>query len=142
MMRKSRLLLLSFLMLSGLALGATAVRQADLGALVDEAELIFVGTVIGIESVPTQDQRYAFTYVTFDVEQTLKGTQRSGKIITLRFAGGQVGDTMFEVTGAPRFAAGGRHLLFVEGNDRLGVPLVGWVQGKLDVGAAPVSGPP
>lgn len=142
-MKKSRLLWFSlFVLVTAFSAGATTLPPVDLGKLVDDADLIFVGTVIGSESVPTADGSYAFTYVTFDIDQALKGVSRSGKTITLRFAGGVVGETVFEVIGAPAFTVGGQHLLFVEGNDKLGVPLVGWYQGKLDVVAHPVSQQP
>jgi hypothetical protein len=143
LMKKFKLLMCSFAVLvTALSAGATTIPHADLGKLVDDADLIFAGKVIGIESVPTADGSYAFTYVTFDIDQAFKGVSRSGKTITLRFAGGQVGETLFEVSGAPTFALGGQHLLFVEGNDRLGVPLVGWSQGKIDLVAHPVSQQP
>jgi hypothetical protein len=141
-MGKSKLLLFSLLLLSALTAGATSIIPVDVATMVDRAELIFVGTVIGSESVPTADGSYAFTYVTFDVEQTLKGIARSGKTITLRFAGGQAGTNVFEVAGAPQFKMGGQHLLFVEGNGQSGMPLVGWHQGKLDIVADPVSRQP
>lgn len=142
-MKKSKLLLCSLLLtMAAFSAGATTILPVDLGKLVDDADLIFVGTVIARESVPTADNTYAFTYVTFDVEQTLKGAPRSGKTITLRFAGGEAGTNIFEVTGAPTFRVGGQHMLFVEGNDKLGVPLVGWFQGKLDLVAHPVTQEP
>lgn len=142
-MKKLKLLMCSLAVLvTAFSAGATTILPADLGKLVDDADLIFAGKVIGIESVPTADGSYAFTYVTFDIDQAFKGISRSGKTITLRFAGGQVGETVFEVSGAPTFALGGQHLLFVEGNDKLGVPLVGWSQGKLDLVAHPVSQQP
>ncbi|HEX7153620.1 MAG TPA: hypothetical protein VF618_19180 [Thermoanaerobaculia bacterium] len=121
------------LLFSALTVSAATIKPVDLAELVDGADLIFVGTVIGMESVPVRDGSFAYTYVTFDVEQTLKGIPRSGKTITLRFAGGQAGDSVYEVSGTPRFADRGRHLLFVEGNDQLTVPLVGRQQGKLDI---------
>jgi len=62
--------------------------------------------------------------------------------VTLRLAGGQVGSDVFTVEGAPAFALGGRHLLFVEGNDRYLVPLVGMFQGKLDFVESPTSHEP
>lgn len=142
-MKKFQLLLCSFVLLvSAFSAGATTILPVDLGKMVDDAELIFAGKVIGIESVPTADGSYAFTFVTFDIDQAFKGLSRSGKTITLRFAGGQVGETVFEVSGAPTFALGGQHLLFVEGNGTLGVPLVGWSQGKLDLVSHPVSQQP
>ena len=130
---KSRLLLpLLAVLLVPLGAVASTVPHVDLAVQVDRADLIFVGTVVSSEAVPTGDGNFAFTYVTFDVDQTIKG-KTHGRSVTLRVAGGDVGVNAFEVGGAPRFAAGGRHLLFVEGNDRLGVPLVGWFWGKLDL---------
>lgn len=137
-----KLFVFSLLLALVVPAGATTVRPVDLGSMVDRAELIFVGTVVGSESVPTGDGSYAFTYVTFDIEQTLKGASRGGKLITLRFAGGEVGEHVFEVSGAPKFAQGGRHLLFVEGNERDGVPVIGWYQGKLDIVDHPLSRQP
>jgi len=137
-----RLLCVSVMVVMAASAGATTVLPVDLASMVDSADLIFVGTVIGSESVPTKDGSYAFTYVTFDVEQALKGVPRAGKTVTLRLAGGQVGSDVFTVEGAPAFALGGRHLLFVEGNDRYLVPLVGMFQGKLDFVESPTSHEP
>ena len=136
---KSRVLLpLLAVLLVPLLAGASTVSYVDLATQVDRADLIFVGTVVSSEAVPTGDGNFAFTYVTFNVDETVKGTTR-GRSITLRMPGGDVGVNAFEVGGAPRFAPGGQHLLFVEGNDRLGVPLVGWFWGKLDVVTDPAS---
>lgn len=118
--------------------GTTLVRQ-DLASLVDQAELIFVGTVVHTQAVETKDEAFAFTYVTFEVEDALKGSAADSQL-TLRFAGAELGGQVFEVRGMPTFELGGRHLLFVEGNGRAGCPLVGWWQGKLDFAAHPFSG--
>lgn len=140
-MRKFRLFLFSLLLVTVPA-GATTLPSVDLGTLADRAELIFVGTVISSESVPTKDGNYAFTYVTFDIDQALKGISRSGKTITLRFAGGQAGADIYEVEGSPAFAVGGKHLLFARANEKSLVPLVGWFQGKYDIVPNPVSQQP
>jgi hypothetical protein len=118
---------------------ATTVPFEDLATLVDEADLIFVGSVVHAESVATGDGAFAFTLVTLRVDETLKGATRDSDL-TLRFAGGEVGEDVFEVPGVPRFEPGGRHLLFVVGNRRLGCPLVGWFQGKLDLVPHPLTG--
>jgi hypothetical protein len=137
-----KVLLFSLLLALAIPAGATTIGSVDLGTLADRAELIFVGTVISTESVPTKDGNYAFTYVTFDIDQALKGISRSGKTITLRFAGGQSGSDVYEVEGAPTFTVGGKHLLFARANEKSLVPLVGWFQGKLDIVPHPVTQQP
>ncbi|HEX2121259.1 MAG TPA: hypothetical protein VHL59_06415 [Thermoanaerobaculia bacterium] len=137
-----KLLVFSLLLGAAVSAGASTILKVDLPTMVDEAEMIFVGTVVGSEPVPTNDGTYAFTYVTFDIEHALKGVSRSGKTITLRMPGGQSGSDIFEVSGAPTFAVGGQHLLFVQGNDKFIVPLVGWFQGKFDIVPNPISGQP
>lgn len=141
-MWKSRLLL-SLCVFAALQRPAAAstVLPVDVATQVDQADIIFVGTVVGTESVPVKDGSFAYTYVTFDVEQTIKGASH-GRTLTLRFAGGETGEWRYEIDGAPRFAAGGRHLLFVEGNDRLAVPLAGGPFGKLDIIAHPITQEP
>src|SRR5918998_2559927 len=87
-MKTSRALLsLLFIAVLQYPAGASSVRSVGLAEQVDRAELIFVGTVVGIESVPVKDGSFAFTYVTFDVQETLKGAA-AGPTLTLRFAGG------------------------------------------------------
>lgn len=137
-----KLLLCSLILVTAATAGASSVVPVNLASMADRAELIFTGTVIGIESVPTRDGTFAFTYVTFDIDQALKGVSRSGKTITLRFAGGETADDVVELSGAPKFAVGGQHLLFVAGNDRFLVPIVGWYQGKLDIVPHPITRQP
>ena len=134
----NRFISLLVVLLVSLVAGASSVPRVDVATQVDRADLIFIGTVAAMESVPTADGNFAFTYVTFDVSESIKGTTR-GRSVTLRMAGGEAGPNVFEVAGAPRFAVGGQHLLFVEGNDRLGIPLVGWNWGKLDVVSDPTT---
>ena len=136
-MWKSRLLL-SLLLTAALHLHASTVIPTDVATQVDEADLIFIGTVIGTESVPVKDGSYAFTYVTFDIHETLKGAA-DGPTLTLRVAGGKVRSRVFAIGGAPKFETGDRHLLFVMGNDRYGIPLSGGPQGKLDLVRDPVT---
>jgi hypothetical protein len=129
-MRKSRLLLALFLA-AAMHAGASTVIPVDVATQVDESDLIFIGTVTGTESVPVKDGTFAFTYVTFAVQETLKGAA-GGPSLTLRVAGGRVGPREFGVVGGPEFETGGRHLLFVKDNDVHPIPLLGGPQGKLN----------
>lgn len=134
-------LLLSLLLVAAVQAHALTVVPVDVATQVDRAELIFVGKVVEVRSVPVTDGSFAYTYVTFDVEETLKGAA-AAPLLTLRFDGGEAGGFVYEIAGAPKFKAGGRHLLFVEGNDRYMMPLTGGPQGKLDLVAHPVTQEP
>lgn len=128
----------ALLLVAALQLNASSVIPTDVVRQVDEADLIFVGTVTETKSVPTKDGTFAWTYVTLSVDETLKGST-SAPTLTLRMAGGQVGNRVVEVAGGPAFQEGGRHLLFILGNDRNGIPLSGGPQGKLNLVSHPVT---
>ncbi len=136
-MWKSKLLS-ALLLVAAVHLRASTVIPVDVVAQVDEADLIFVGTVLETKSVPVKDGSFAYTYVTFAVDETLKGSA-SGASLTLRVAGGQAGQYVYEIAGGPAVQEGGRHLLFVRGNDRRGIPLSGGPQGKLNLVSHPVT---
>jgi len=129
-MWKSRVML-SLLLTAAVHVHASTVIPIDVAAQVDEADLIFIGTVVGTENVPVKDGSFAFTYVTFHIEEALKGST-SAAPLTLRVAGGKARGHVFAIGGAPEFEVGGRHLLFVKGNDRYAIPFSGGSQGRLN----------
>jgi len=136
-MWKSRLLL-SLLLTAAVHVHASTVIPMDVAAQVDEADLIFIGTVVGTENVPVKDGTFAFTYVTFHIEETLKGSMGAAPL-TLRVAGGKARGHVYSIGGGPEFETGKRHLLFVLGNDRYAIPLSGGSQGKLNFVRDPVT---
>jgi len=107
---------------------ATTLIRLNLKDLVDQADLIFVGTAISQEVVPSRDGKFPFTFVAFSVEQVLKGSMKD-RPLTLRLAGGQIGKRTVELEGMPEFQRGERYLLFVVQNGEAGCPLLGWDQG-------------
>lgn len=144
-MKSKRLCVRSALALLGLGLAAavapaqaTVVPRFDAGALADQSALVFIGTVVDHQAAVTRDGIYPYTFVTFDVEDVLKG--KADLQITLRFDGGPVGNEFVEVAGMPRFEVGGRHLLFVAGAEQGFCPLAGWFQGKFDFVRHPEDG--
>ena len=107
------------LVLAGLGLlrvSATTVVAPTFEQLVTQAELIFQGTVTDSRSVWEGEggQRHIETYVTFQVEDSVKG--QAGASYTIRMLGGTVGDETLEVTDTPKFKVGDREILFVEHN--------------------------
>jgi len=129
---RSLLLILSAVAAFGSA-RATTVIPPTFDELVGRAELIFQGTVSDVKSQWTGEgaQRCIVTYVTFTIEDSLKGA--SGSSYTLRMLGGTVGDQTMEVTDAPKFKAGDRDIVFVENNGTQFIPLVGIMHGRFRV---------
>jgi hypothetical protein len=124
------------LILAGLAftgVSATTVIPPTFDQLVKQAELIFQGTVTDSRSVWEGEggQRHIETYVTFKIEDNVKGD--AGSSYTIRMLGGTVGDETMEVTDAPKFSVGDREILFVEHNNDQFIPLVGIDHGRFHI---------
>ena len=112
---------------------ATTVIPPTFEQLVQQAEVIFQGTVSDVKSVWEGQgaQRHIDTYVTFQVADSVKGN--AGSSYTIRMLGGTVGDETMLVTDTPKFSVGDREILFVEHNFDQFVPLVGISHGRFHV---------
>jgi len=112
---------------------ATTVIPPTFEDLVSRAQTIFQGTVTGVRSEWTGEgaQRHIGTYVTFKVNEMLKGPAENEMM--LQMLGGTVGDRTMEVTDAPKFKVGDRDILFVENNGTQFIPLVGIMHGRFRV---------
>jgi hypothetical protein len=112
---------------------ATTVIPPTFDQLVKQAEFIFQGTVTDARSVWEGEggQRHIETYVTFRVDDNVKGD--AGASYTIQMLGGTVGDQTMEVSDAPKFKVGDRDILFVEHNYDQFVPLVGIDHGRFHV---------
>ena len=115
------------------SVSATTVVPPTFEQLVDQAQVIFHGTVTKVNSqwIGEGAQRRIETFVTFDVKESLKG--KAGKSYTIRTFGGTVdGETMM-IGDAPTFEVGDDQILFVENNGSQVVPLVGLMHGQFRV---------
>ena len=112
---------------------ATTVIPPTFDQLVQQAELIFQGTVTDVRSVWEGEgaQRHIETYVTFQIADSVKGN--AGNSYTIRMLGGSVGDETMVVSDTPKFKVGDRDILFVEHNNEQFVPLVGINNGRFHV---------
>jgi hypothetical protein len=119
---------------------ATTVIPPTFDQLVKQAEFIFQGTVTDARSVWEGEggQRHIETYVTFKVDDNVKGD--AGASYTIQMLGGTVGDQTMEVSDAPKFKVGDRDILFVEHNYDQFVPLVGINHGRFHVQHDDVTG--
>jgi hypothetical protein len=136
----------SLLLISGLGLAlataqATTVIPPTFDQLVDEAEMIFEGTVKETKSEWTGAgaDRHIVTYVTFKIEDPIKGAL--GADYTIRMFGGTVDGHTIEATDTPKFKIGDRDILFVEKNGTQFIPLVGIMHGRFRVQQDEVNAP-
>ncbi|MAE69612.1 MAG: hypothetical protein CME06_03980 [Gemmatimonadetes bacterium] len=128
----------------GVALGAPAYANSDydelsLGKLASNAELVFRGVVEQIDYATSEprfpgDLGVPHTFVTFDVDEVLKG-RVEGATITLRLEGGvrAADGIILSHSEAPRFDLGDEDILFVRGNGESVTPLVGSSRGRIRV---------
>lgn len=117
------------------ALGFVENEPPSLDQLADRANLIFKGEVVKVESrfaqpVPGQKRPAPYTFVTYKVEQTLKG-ELTENTMTLRFAGGPYNHDEFTlIDGVPLMDVGDRDVLFVKDNGEDPCPLVDCGSGR------------
>lgn len=109
-------------------LGATTLLGMTIEDVASQAELVFEGTVLTAQAAEDSSGQIS-TYVTFDVQDVLKG-DFTGDNLELKFLGGSVNGRIMEVTGLRLPEVGERGVYFVESVNRdLVNPLLGWSQG-------------
>ncbi len=112
-----------------LAAGATTIVQMNLDELTGAARVVARGKCISSEA--RLDGGYIWTFTTFDVGETLKGSAASQ--ITVRLLGGKVGHMKSTVDGVPEFTRGEEVYLFLEPTRAGDLSVTGWVQGTFRV---------
>jgi hypothetical protein len=117
----------------GFLANATTVIPPNFDQLVSRAQIIFEGEVTNLQSqwIGEGAQHRIVTFVTFKVDETLKGDP--GASYSIRMLGGTVDGRTMEVTDAPKFTVGDHDLLFVENNGSQFIPLVGIQHGRFRV---------
>ena len=120
---------LAIVLLGAAPVSATTVIQKSFAEVVQEAEVIAVGTVTAIAAEWDAAHSRPFTLVTFSTLDVLKGAHTEPEL-TLRLLGGPHPDgSILQIAGVPQFSLGERLVVFVTGNDHYAVPLVGLWQG-------------
>ena len=113
--------------------GATTVLEKSFSSLVQDAEVIAVGTVTAIETEWNPQKQAPFTLVTFSDLEVLKGEAGQTEL-TLHFLGGPTPDGLImQIAGVPQFSLGERSVVFCAGNQQSMAPLVGLWQGMYRV---------
>jgi hypothetical protein len=121
--------LLACLFLISISYGhATSVRQISMDEMLHDCQFVFEGTVLTLEAEENSQKRI-HTYVTFEIQDIIKG-EYSSNSITLSFLGGTVGDVTMGISDMKIPQVGERGIYFVESLERSQVhPLYGWSQG-------------
>ncbi len=119
---------------------STTVVPPTFEEMTDRADLVFIGKVAGSRSEwrSVGTDRVIFTLIEFETQEVLKGNADAR--LTLEFLGGTVGEVTLDVAEVPKFNAGDRVLLFVEGNGIQFCPVVGVFHGKFRIHKDETSG--
>lgn len=129
--------LAAFALLAALPdLRATTVVAPDFEQLVNSADYVVRATVRSVVSDwrphPAKPGRhYIGTRVELEVLEVISGNPPSPLVLDL--VGGRIGEQALKVDGAPDFRAGDEHILFIRGNGRFVVPLVGMQHGAYPI---------
>ena len=107
--------------------------------LVDEAELIVVGTVERVDGARLPEGLIV-SDVTLTVLKVAKALRPTPATVVVRMLGGEIGGDSLVVPGAPRFRSGQTVLLFIRGNWHEMFPFVGVQQGVFSVRRDPALG--
>ena len=95
---------------------ATNQELANLQTLTQRAEMIMVGRCTAIKSAWNAERTRISTYVSYDVEETIKGGVGDQQIV-VKTLGGTVGSITQMVVDGPTFEVGERALLFLTASD-------------------------
>jgi hypothetical protein len=133
------------LILWGVApLGAMQL-QLSFDEITNQADVIFIGTVVEQQSRYGANQNMVFTDVRFDVVELIYSIKQArdiiGKEIELSFAGGEMEGVTFKVSDVPTFEIGATYVVFTRMDGKIyASPTIGAYQGLFKVASDEVSG--
>ena len=115
---------------------ATTIVKMDLAELTSAASVVARGRCLASEA--RMDGGYIWTFTTFEVTETLKGS--TPRQITVRLIGGKVGHMKSTVDGVPQFQRDEDVFLFLEPTREGDLSVTSWVQGTFRVRLDPQTG--
>ncbi len=114
------------------SIGST-IKQIDIDHMLDSSELVFEGKVISSEAKWDINKTRIYTYVTFSVQEIIKGNH-SQTSLTLKFSGGTVDGMTLEIASLVYPKLNEEGIYFIESVDGgLVNPIMGWSQGHFIV---------
>jgi hypothetical protein len=109
---------------------AATLRRLTLEDLVEKADCIVIGRVVGSHTFRSPDQKLILTRHTLEIQQSLKGNPSPTMEVTT--IGGQIGDTILQVAGMPSLTVGESMVLFLKPAGAY-TTVLGWQQGKYSI---------
>ena len=108
---------------------ATTILGMGIDKIIADAEFVFEGVVIDSETRQNSNNGIISTYVTFQINDIIKGDY-SGDSLELKFMGGEFNGEIVEVSGMfiPELAEQGVYFVKSMSRDLIN-PLIGWSQG-------------
>jgi hypothetical protein len=106
---------------------ATRELQETTFDIATRSENIVVARCLSTESKWNKQGSLIFTYVTFQVQDTVQGENTEDNL-TLRFLGGRVGDTVQSVPDMPEFSENEEVMLFLGPKNRSGYQTLSSIQ--------------
>jgi hypothetical protein len=100
--------------------------------LVEQADLIVLGSCAKITSEWDAEGKRIFTYITVVLGRCLKGSDCPGRL-QIRQLGGKVDSTLMKISGAPKFNQGETVILFLKRSCPAYYRIIGLSQGKFSV---------
>ncbi|MFH2009254.1 MAG: hypothetical protein ABI333_21875 [bacterium] len=112
---------------------ATVVLQMEIEDMIPLTPVVLIGEVNRVEASYNAEKTKIHTRVWITPSEILKGSKDLGTVV-VKTIGGQVGDTVAHLPGAPRFEQGERVLVFLEPReDGEGYLTIGFYQGKFKI---------
>jgi len=111
---------------------ATLMRAMPFDEKVEHAASIVLGKCVATHSQWDSEHRFIVTYSTFQVENTMKGTEPAQ--VTIVTPGGTIGHLSQDTVGVPSFHEGDENVIFTKATN-LGPTVLYFDQGTYDVSA-------
>lgn len=115
---------------------ATQVIGLKFAEVVDDADIIFSGKIINIETKLSDQngKQVPYTFVTVSITEVLKGSLK-GDTYTFKTAGGQYPGKklVYAIGDMPSFKEGQEVFLFLKDDPTLYSPVVGFFQGRFNL---------
>ncbi len=127
-------LITAFCLAISVSAEATVIKQLTIRQLTQQADIIFQGKVLRLESRWDEPHKNIWTFATFSVIDLIKGDYDQSEII-LKLPGGFIASENIglKVDGVPVFQPGEYVLIFSSKAPERICPIIGWFQGSFKI---------